>query len=187
MTWQELKDICSSCSRCGLCNGRTNVVFGRGNINAELLFVGEGPGRQEDEQGVPFVGQAGQLLSLALKSCFFEENDYYIANVIKCRPPNNRTPYPEECEACLPYLRKQFAMIKPKIVVCLGGVAASNLIDKNARITAVRGRWIKKKGVFFYATYHPAALLRDESKKIVMWQDLKNVKMKLDEIRKESV
>lgn len=184
MTWQELKDICNSCTKCGLCEGRTNVVFGKGNENADLLFVGEGPGRQEDEQGIPFVGQAGQLLSLALKSCFFNEDDYYIANVVKCRPPNNRNPLPAECNACMPYLRKQFLLMQPKLVVCLGGVASANLIDPNVGITALRGRWIEKKGTYFYATFHPAALLRDESKKLVMWQDLKNVKKKLDEIHR---
>lgn len=183
MTWQELKDMCNVCTRCRLCEGRTNVVFGRGNIDADILFVGEGPGRQEDEQGVPFVGQAGQLLQLALTSCGYSDEDYYIANVIKCRPPENRTPFEEECNACMPYLRKQFSFIRPKIVVCLGGVAASNLIDKNSKITGLRGRWIEKGGILFFATYHPAALLRDESKKIVMWQDLKKVKEKFDEIR----
>lgn len=183
MTWQELKDMCNCCTRCRLCEGRLNVVFGKGNENADILFVGEGPGRQEDEQGIPFVGQAGQLLDLALVSCGYKPDDYYIANVIKCRPPENRTPFAEECNACMPYLRKQFSLIKPKIVVCLGGVAATNLIDKDARITGLRGRWTEKGGTLFFATYHPAALLRDESKKLVMWQDLKKVKDKLDEIR----
>lgn len=183
MDWDNLIKIISNCTKCPLAQGRTNVVVGRGNRNAPVLFVGEGPGANEDAQGLPFVGQAGRLLDLALQSTGFTKEDYYIANVVKCRPPENRNPLPEECAACLPYLRAQFKLIKPKIIVCLGSVASTNMIDKEAKITAIRGKWIERGGVLFTATYHPAALLRDPSKKIVMWRDLKSVWDKLTTIR----
>ena len=150
MTWEELLDYCSRCQRCALAQTRKNVVVGRGNRNAPILFVGEGPGAQEDEQGIPFVGQAGKLLDLALEACGFPPDLYYIANVVKCRPPQNRNPLREETEACMPYLREQFRLIKPKIVVCLGSVASVALIGPEAKITAVRGTWIEKKRYLFY-------------------------------------
>ena len=180
MNWQELESACRNCRRCALAETRNNAVIGRGNPNAPILFVGEGPGRHEDEQGIPFVGQAGQLLNLALTSCLFPPDSYYIANVVKIRPPQNRTPLPEEQEACLPYLRNQFLLVRPRIIVCLGAVAVSAMISKDAKITALRGTWTERKGVFFTATYHPAALLRDDSKKIIMWKDLKKVREKLE-------
>ena len=130
MTWEELLDYCSRCQRCALAQTRKHVVVGRGNRNAPILFVGEGPGAQEDEQGIPFVGQAGKLLDLALEACGFPPDLYYIANVVKCRPPQNRNPLREETEACMPYLREQFRLIKPKIVVCLGSVASVALIGR---------------------------------------------------------
>lgn len=177
MNWEELSYYCNNCNRCALSETRRNVVLGKGNIKAPILFVGEGPGAQEDEQGIPFVGQAGKLLDLALEALDFKNEDYYIANVVKCRPPQNRNPLPEEIQACMPYLREQFKLIRPKIIVCLGSVASSALLGE--KISVVRGKWIDKKGTLFTATYHPAALLRDESKKIVMWRDLRNVKEKL--------
>jgi len=180
--WNELETQCKSCKLCELAAQRKNVVIGRGNKNAKLLFVGEGPGSQEDEQGLPFVGQAGQLLNLAITSCGLTEDSYYITNVVKCRPPQNRTPLPIECEACLPYLRTQFALIRPTIIVCLGAIATNALIDKNAKISQIRGNWIEKKGIYFMPTFHPAALLRDESKKMDMWEDIKKAKDKLEEI-----
>ncbi|MBR5500740.1 MAG: uracil-DNA glycosylase [Clostridia bacterium] len=183
MTWDILENACRSCTRCRLSENRTNVVIGRGHSAAPVLFVGEGPGRQEDEQGLPFVGQAGALLDLACAGLNFAPEDYYIANVVKCRPPENRTPLEDECTQCLPFLRNQFALIKPRIVVCLGNVPLHYLIDKDARITQVRGQWIERKGVWFTATYHPAALLRDESKKLDFWRDLEAVKQKLTELR----
>ena len=182
MTWEALTDLCARCRRCALAQTRKNVVFGKGNRSAPILFVGEGPGAQEDEQGVPFVGQAGKLLDLALEACGFTPELYYITNVVKCGPPQNRNPLREETEACLPYLREQFRLIQPKIVVCLGSVASTALIGPEAKITAVRGTWHEKKGTYFTATYHPAALLRDESKKIFMWRDLKAVQERLHEI-----
>lgn len=180
MTWEELNNYCNNCNRCALSQTRRNVVLGKGDINAPILFVGEGPGAQEDEQGVPFVGQAGKLLDLVLEALDFKPHEYYVANVVKCRPPKNRNPLPEEIKACMPYLREQFKLIQPKIVVCLGSVASTALLGADAKITAVRGTWTEKKGTLFTATYHPAALLRDESKKIYMWRDLKAVKEKLN-------
>ncbi len=186
VSWEILEDACLKCTQCPLCENRTHVVLGRGNRNASVLFVGEGPGRQEDEQGIPFVGQAGQLLELALVGLGFREEDYYIANVVKCRPPENRTPLESECKACIGYLRAQFALIQPKIVVCLGNVALKYLMDPGAGISKIRGQWVLKKDVFFTATYHPAALLRDEGKKLEFWKDLKAVRDKLQEIQREA-
>lgn len=182
MTWEALIEYCNHCQKCALAQGRKNVVIGRGNRGAPILFVGEGPGAQEDEQGVPFVGQAGKLLDLALEACGFPPDCYYIANIVKCRPPQNRNPLREEAEACMPYLREQFKLIQPKIVVCLGSVASTALIGPDAKITAVRGTWIEKKGTYFTATFHPAAILRDESKKLFLWRDLKAVRKRLHEI-----
>lgn len=180
MTWEQLELQCKACRRCGLAESRTNVVMGRGSKTAPVMFVGEGPGQQEDETGLPFVGRAGELLNLALDSLGFTEEEYYIANIVKCRPQNNRTPTEDECNKCLPFLRAQFALIRPKIIVCLGSVAAKWMIDKNVQISRIRGNWYSKKGTLFLATYHPAALLRDESKKIDMWEDLRKVKSKLE-------
>ena len=184
MTWEELSNICNNCNRCALSQTRQHVVLGKGDLSAPVLFVGEGPGANEDEQGIPFVGQAGKLLDLALEALDFKPNEYYIANVVKCRPPSNRVPHSEEINACLPFLREQFKLIKPRIVVCLGSVAATTLLGPECKITAVRGQWTDRKGTLFTATYHPAALLRDESKKLARWQDRKAVKRKLAEISK---
>ena len=183
MTWEELENACVACERCRLSGGRTNVVIGRGCKNAPVLFVGEGPGENEDRQGLPFVGAAGQLLDLALASAGFAPSDYYIANVVKCRPPQNRTPLDDECEACIGFLRAQFALIRPRVIVCLGSVATRFLIDRDARITRARGIWTQRKGVWFMPTYHPAALLRDGSKKADMWEDIRAAYEKLQELR----
>ena len=183
LTWENLENAVKNCRGCELCRERTNTVLGRGFRRAPLMFVGEGPGRQEDEQGLPFVGAAGQLLDLALASLSFGEEDYYIANVVKCRPPGNRNPQPAEAQACLGFLRAQFALIRPSIIVCLGSVAHTNLVSAEESITRARGKWIEKKGVWFMSTFHPAALLRDESKKLPFWQDLKSAKQKLEEVK----
>ena len=186
LTWENLEKAIQNCRNCPLGNGRIQAVLGRGSRDADLMFVGEGPGRQEDEQGKPFVGQAGQLLDLALKSLSFDPGDYYIANVVKCRPPMNRTPEPSEAQVCMNFLRAQFSLVRPKIIVCLGAVAHGNLVSNELSISRARGKWIQKKGVWFLSTFHPAALLRDESKKLPFWQDLKLAKEKLDEIRSVS-
>ena len=183
LTWENLELAIQNCRACGLCRGRQQAVLGRGSRTAPLMLVGEGPGRQEDEQGLPFVGAAGQLMDQALISLGYKAEDYYIANVVKCRPPGNRTPEPAEAQACLGFLRAQFALVRPSIIVCLGSVAHTNLVADGQGITAARGRWIKKKETWFIATFHPAALLRDESKKLPFWQDLKAAKQKLDELR----
>jgi uracil-DNA glycosylase family 4 len=182
LDWNNLERLCNSCTRCGLSKGRNNVVFGKGSKTARLMFIGEGPGRDEDLLGKPFVGKAGQLLDRILAAAGLDMNDIYIGNVVKCRPPNNRVPNPDEAAACIPYLRNQVYLIKPKIIVCLGATAAKYIIDDNIRITMDRGKWIERKGYWLIATYHPAALLRDETKKRPTWEDFKSIRMKMDEL-----
>ncbi|WP_432405296.1 uracil-DNA glycosylase [Wukongibacter sp. M2B1] len=181
-TLDELKEITHSCRRCRLCSGRNNVVFGQGNHEANIMFIGEGPGREEDLQGLTFVGAAGQLLTKAIEGIGFKREEVYIANIVKCRPPNNRNPQEDEMQACIPYLRWQVKLIKPKIIVCLGSIAAKNIIDKNLRITRQRGQWVEKKGVKILPTFHPAALLRDDGKKRPFWEDFKEVKRVYEEL-----
>lgn len=182
LNWEELIKSCTNCDKCDLGNNRTKIVVGRGNENASLMLIGEGPGEQEDLQGKPFVGPAGKLLDVLLDALMIKESDYYIANIVKCRPPGNRVPVDEEAEACLPYLRNQVYLVKPKIIVCLGATAMRYVIDKEAKITHIRGKWIERKGYWIMPTFHPAALLRDKSKKIFMWEDFKKVKQRLNEI-----
>ena len=185
-TIEELEELVKDCKKCRLYKKRTNLVFGEGVTNTILMFVGEAPGADEDRMGRPFVGKAGQLLDKALTALDFErKKNFYITNICKCRPENNRTPMEDEAEACLPYLRRQVLIIKPKIIVCLGATAAKYIIDRNTRISQIRGQWFERKGYYLTATFHPAALLRDESKKRLMWNDLKKVKAKYDEILQE--
>ncbi len=185
LSWDQLETLCESCGKCPLCDGRKKVVLGKGNRNADLMFVGEGPGRDEDTTGVPFVGKAGQLLDRILEAAGINSDDIYIGNIVKCRPPNNRIPTPQEAKVCLPYLRNQVYLIKPKIIVCLGATAAKYIIDTNIRITRDRGQWHQRKGYWLMATYHPAALLRDVSKKRPAWEDFKNIARKLNELNTE--
>ena len=180
--WPTLKAQVAACQNCALCNTRTNTVFGEGNIDAEILFVGEGPGREEDLQGRPFVGPAGQLLDKMLASVELDRTKVYIANIVKCRPPQNRVPLEDEALACLPYLRAQTGLIKPKIIVCLGATAAKYIYDRDVRITKERGIWKEKKGVWIIPTYHPAALLRDPDKKKESWEDLKSIQARYIEL-----
>ncbi len=183
ITMDELSREIEGCTKCRLHVNRTNTVPGEGNIGAEVMFIGEAPGADEDKQGRPFVGKAGKLLDKALNALgFFRDKNFYICNICKCRPENNRTPAEDEAEACLPYLRSQVAIIRPKIIVCLGATSAKYIIDRQTRITSIRGKWIERKGYYIIATFHPAALLRDESKKRLFWEDLKKVKEKYDEI-----
>ncbi|MDE4543056.1 MULTISPECIES: uracil-DNA glycosylase [unclassified Thermoanaerobacterium] len=177
---KELIEQCMNCTKCPLHNVRNNVVFGEGNLKSKIMFVGEGPGRDEDLQGRPFVGKAGQLLNKMLEAINLKREDVYIANIVKCRPPNNRVPLQSEVDACLPYLRNQVAIIAPKIIVCLGATAAKAIIDKDFKITVMRGQWFEKKGVKIIATYHPAALLRDPEKKYPAWEDFKSIRDELD-------
>ncbi len=171
----QLKEEALSCRRCSLRQGCRQVVFGVGNPNARLMLVGEGPGSDEDRQGEPFVGRAGQLLNRILQAAKMNRDDVYIANVVKCRPPNNRLPVQPEIDACLPYLQKQIELIDPELVICLGSLATKSLIDKNASITRSRGCWRKIGSRRYMATFHPAALLRDPGKKKLVWDDFKEV------------
>jgi|LSQX01.1.fsa_nt_gb DNA polymerase len=180
--WKELEDKCTACMKCDLGRTRTNIVIERGSRTASLMLIGEGPGKQEDEQGKPFVGAAGQLLDLLLSGLMFDEDEYYICNVVKCRPPSNRTPTEDEALTCLPWLRNQVALIKPRIMVCMGSTAMKYIIDKDAKITQIRGQWIERKGFWIMPTFHPAALLRDGSKKSLLFEDMKKVRSKLSEI-----
>ena len=181
--WQELEKSIVGCKKCKLCMGRTNIVFGTGNKNADIMFIGEGPGADEDRLGEPFVGKAGKLMDQAFKGLGINRNDVYIANIVKCRPPNNRTPEQDEAMACLDYLRNQVILVKPKIIVLLGNTALKNILGQEHSITASRGNWMQKKGILYMPTWHPAALLRDESKKIDFWKDLKQVVGKYKEIK----
>lgn len=182
LNWDELLNECSQCMRCDLGKTRRNIVIGRGNTEAPLMMIGEGPGEQEDLQGLPFVGPAGKLLDLLLDALMIKREDYYIANIVKCRPPSNRVPMDEEAEKCLPFLRNQVALIRPKVIVCLGSTAMKYIIDRNAKITQIRGQWIERKGYWIMPTFHPAALLRDESKKELLWEDMKKVRQRLEAI-----
>lgn len=177
--WEDLENSIKDCKNCKLCNGRNNIVFGVGNKEADLMFIGEGPGGDEDEQGIPFVGKAGQLMNRAFEGLGIKREDVYIANIVKCRPPNNRDPENDEVLACLNYLRNQVILVKPKVVVLLGRIALQNILGNDYGITASRGKIIEKKGIIYIPTWHPAALLRDENKKIDFWNDLKLAKSKL--------
>lgn len=181
--WTEFEEKCGACMQCGLGKTRTNIVIERGSRTAPLMFIGEGPGEQEDKQGRPFVGAAGQLLDLLLSALMFKEDEYYICNIVKCRPPSNRVPTDDEAESCLPWLRNQVALVRPQIMVCLGSTAMKYTIDKNARITQIRGQWIDRKGFWIMPTFHPAALLRDTTKKALLFEDMKSVRLKLDELQ----
>lgn len=175
-TLEDLRNSMGDCRRCGLAEGRTNIVFGDGNPNALLMFIGEGPGRDEDLQGKPFVGAAGQLLDKIIAAGGWTREEVYIGNIVKCRPPGNRVPSREEAEACMPWLRRQIELIAPRIIVLLGATALQFTIDPKARITACRGRWIERGRIKIMPTFHPAALLRDPSKKRPVWEDIKLVR-----------
>ena len=181
--WDKLYNECAACQKCPLCQTRTNCVFGVGNKNAELMFVGEAPGEQEDLSGTPFVGRAGQLLDKFLYAVDIPREDVYIANILKCRPPKNRDPQPAEEDACIGYLREQVKLIKPRIIVCLGRIAAMRLIDPTYKITKEHGTWVKKGNYLMTAVYHPALLLRDPRKKEEMLTDMKMIKEQLDLMR----
>ena len=183
MDWETLKADCLACSRCELCKTRTNVVVGQGVPDAEVLFVGEGPGQSEDEQGLPFVGRSGQLLDKYLFAIDLDrEKNCYIANIVKCRPPQNRDPLDGEKAACLGYLRRQTELMQPKIIVCLGRVAAMELIRPDFKITQEHGLFFDKNGTWMTALYHPAALLRDGTKKPETFVDLKALQQKIREV-----
>ena len=183
MDLQTLQQECLACRRCGLCATRTNVVFGQGVPDAEVLFVGEGPGASEDAQGLPFVGRSGQLLDHYLEAIdLSREKNVYIANIVKCRPPQNRDPLPEEAKACKPWLRQQFQLLQPRIVVCLGRIAAQQMIDPEFLLTRNHGKFIDKQGTLFMATYHPAALLRYPENKVAAFGDFVALRDKITQI-----
>ena len=182
-SWNDLKATCASCVRCGLCETRHHVVFGIGNESSDIMFVGEGPGEQEDLKGEPFVGPAGKLLDDMLSIIDLDRKENcYICNIVKCRPPRNRDPLETEQDACIEYLRGQVALVKPKIIVCLGRIAAKRLIDADYRITRQHGQWEKKEDIWMTAIYHPSALLRDVRKRPETFDDLLSIRAKLKEV-----
>ena len=181
--WEELEEAIKDCKKCKLCSGRKNIVFGTGNKNADIMFIGEGPGADEDIQGEPFVGKAGQLMNKAFEALEIEREKVYIANIVKCRPPQNRNPEQDEAKACMDYLRNQVILVKPKIIVLLGSIALKNILGDEYGITNSRGKWVERKGIWYLPTFHPAALLRDDSKKIHFWRDLKLKKHKMEELK----
>ena len=180
--WDALYEECIHCQKCGLAETRTNVVFGEGARDAEVMFIGEGPGEQEDRTGRPFVGRAGQLLDDMLAMIDLKREKVFIGNMVKCRPPQNRDPLNIEREACIGYLRNQVALLKPKIIVCLGRIAAMKLIKEDFKITREHGQWIEKAGVWMMAMYHPSALLRDPRKRPESFEDLKSLQAKIREV-----
>ena len=180
--WDALYEECIHCQKCGLAETRTNVVFGEGARDAEVMFIGEGPGEQEDRTGRPFVGRAGQLLDDMLAMIDLKREKVFIGNMVKCRPPQNRDPLNIEQEACIGYLRNQVALLKPKIIVCLGRSAAMKLIKEDFKITREHGQWIEKAGVWMMAMYHPSALLRDPRKRPESFEDLKSLQAKIREV-----
>ena len=183
MTLDELEIKCKNCTKCDLCEGRTNLVFGIGKKDADIMLIGEGPGENEDLQGQPFVGRSGQLLDKFLASVdLSRDKNVYIANMVKCRPPKNRDPKPEEQDMCINWLREQVKIIKPKIVVCVGRISAQKLIDKNFKVTQQHGQFIDKNGTLFMGTYHPAAILRNPNNKEFAFADWLALRDKIEEL-----
>ncbi|MBE6659981.1 MAG: uracil-DNA glycosylase [Ruminococcaceae bacterium] len=181
-SWEELQARCRDCRACPLGESRTNNVFGMGDRHSPLMFVGEAPGEQEDATGIPFVGAAGKLLDHYLFAVDLPRDRVYIANILKCRPPRNRDPEESEQEACIGYLREQFRLIQPKVLVCLGRIAAMKLIKPDFRITREHGKWFYKGGVWMTAVYHPSALLRDNTKREDTLRDMWAIRQKLEEL-----
>jgi len=182
ITWELFEKQVEACQLCDLCQHITHKVPGQGDRNSPLMLIGEGPGQTEDEQGLAFVGAAGQLLTKMLAAIGLPRDRVYICNVVKCRPPYNRVPTHEEAEACRIHLRMQTWLVRPKVILLLGGTAAKNILGEETRITRDRGKWVERKGVWMMATYHPSALLRDETKKPQAWEDMKSLRDKLREL-----
>ena len=181
-SWPQLMEEISACDKCRLCQTRTNVVPGEGDPHARLMFIGEGPGRDEDLQGRPFVGRSGELLTRMIRAIGLEREQVYICNVVKCRPPQNRNPEPDEAAACLNYLRAQVALVRPRVVVLLGKIACRDALQQEISVMREHGQWYERKGVWFMPTYHPSALLRDPAKKRDSWDDFQKIRDKLREI-----
>ncbi|MCR5296274.1 MAG: uracil-DNA glycosylase [Clostridiales bacterium] len=182
ITWELFHRQVAECRLCSLCGGIRNKVPGQGDPHSPLMLIGEGPGQTEDEEGLAFVGAAGQLLTRMLEAIQLPRDRVYICNIVKCRPPNNRVPTPEEAEACRIHLRMQTFLVRPKVIVLLGSTAAKNILDPEIRITRERGKWTERKGVWIMPTYHPSALLRDPDKKREAWEDMKSLRGKLTEL-----
>ena len=182
ISWELFERQVQECRLCGLCRNILHKVPGQGDRQSPLMLIGEGPGQAEDEQGLAFVGAAGQLLTKMLSAIQLPRERVYICNIVKCRPPHNRVPEPEEAEACRIHLRMQTWLIRPKVIVLLGSTAAKNILGPDIRITRDRGKWTERKGVWILPTYHPSALLRDESKKPEAWEDMKSLREKLKEL-----
>lgn len=182
ISWELLESQVEACRMCGLCEHIQHKVPGQGDHHSPLMFIGEGPGQVEDEQGLAFVGPAGQLLTRMLLAIDLPRDRVYICNVVKCRPPNNRVPEPQEAAACMLHLRMQVALVRPKVIVLLGSTAAKNTLGEDVRITRDRGKWFERKGVWMMPTYHPSALLRDTSKKRDAWEDMQSLRDKLMEL-----
>lgn len=185
--WSDLELQCNSCTSCPLHSSKTNTVFGKGSKTATVLFVGEAPGEQEDLQGIPFCGASGQLLDKYFAAIDMDKEDYYVANILKCRPPKNRDPLPEEQDACIGYLREQLKLIEPKIIVCLGRISAMKIIKQDFKITREHGKWFKKGKYFMTAVYHPSMLLRDPSKREETLKDFLEIERFLKELKNSSV
>lgn len=181
-SWERLKKECAGCRACSLCEGRKNLVFGCGNESAKIMLIGEGPGEQEDNQGVPFVGPAGKLLDAMLEMIDLDRSKVYIANIVKCRPPHNRDPLNVEQDACRRWLERQIALVDPKIILCLGRIAAMGIISEDFRITRQHGQWFDIAGRRVMATYHPSALLRDPSKRPEAFMDLRELRASAKQI-----
>lgn len=183
MEFEQLKQECLACRKCGLCETRTNVVFGTGPKTAEVMLIAEGPGKNEDDQGLPFVGRSGKLLDQYPESIDLDRNkNIFIANIVKCRPPQNRDPLPTESEACMPWLREQFKLLQPKIVVCLGRIASQRMIRTDFSVTKEHGTFVQKNGVWFMGTFHPAALLRQAQNKPAAFADFAALREKIHEV-----
>lgn len=184
VSWEELEIACNHCTKCELCKTRRNVVFGVGNREAKIMFIGEAPGEQEDIQGEPFVGPAGKLLDDMLSIIDLDRSSCYIANIVKCRPPRNRDPFEEERNACIDFVRKQTMLVNPQVIVCLGSVAAKAIIDPEFRISKSHGTWVERNDVWITAIYHPSALLRDPSKRPTTFEDLLGIRKRLDKMKR---
>ena len=182
MTWELFHQQVEACGLCPLHEGILHKVPGQGDEHAPLMLIGEGPGQVEDEEGLAFVGPAGQLLTRMLAAISLPRDRVYICNIVKCRPPNNRVPEPSEAEACRLHLRNQFALVRPKVIVLLGSTAARHTLGPDIRITRDRGRWFERKGVWMMPTYHPSALLRDPAKKREAWEDMQSLRDRLMEL-----
>lgn len=182
-TYEELKAFVDHCERCPLCQTRNRAVMGRGNLHSPVLFIAEGPGRNEDQDGIPFTGRSGQVFDQLLSGIGMKREDIYITNIVKCHPPGNRDPFPQEQEACIPYLKYETLLLRPKIIVCLGRIAAQRIIRPDYRITREHGTFIFRKQTWLTSVYHPSAVLRDQTKLPEAQADFASIRKKLDELQ----